>query len=233
MPTIAFVNPKGGAGKTTSALLLATELAQKADVTVVDADPNRPITDWAKLNGKPERITVHSDITEENVFDVIDEAAETTPFVIVDLEGTASTTVAYAVSRADLVLIPLQAKQLDGRQAARAVQLVRRQERAFKTKIPHAVVMTRTSAAIRSRAMREITAQIRNAGVEVLDIEIYERTAFDALIAFGGTLHDLDRRRVTGVDKAIANAKAYTRAVLKLLERIDEGEDLEIREAAQ
>ncbi len=43
MPTIVFVSPKGGVGKTTAALLLASELARAAPVTVVDADPNHPI----------------------------------------------------------------------------------------------------------------------------------------------------------------------------------------------
>ncbi len=41
MPVIAFANPKGGSGKSTSALLLATELAVKgASVTIIDADPS-------------------------------------------------------------------------------------------------------------------------------------------------------------------------------------------------
>ena len=43
MPTNVFVSPKGGAGKTTAALLLATQLASSYDVTMIDADPNRPI----------------------------------------------------------------------------------------------------------------------------------------------------------------------------------------------
>ena len=48
MPTIAFVSPKGGAGKTTSAFLLSAALAKLYDVTVIDADPNHPIKTWAK-----------------------------------------------------------------------------------------------------------------------------------------------------------------------------------------
>jgi hypothetical protein len=36
-----------GLGKSTSALLLATFLAKLYDVTVIDADPNHPIRDWA------------------------------------------------------------------------------------------------------------------------------------------------------------------------------------------
>lgn len=217
MPTIVFANPKGGAGKTTSALILATELARYAGVTIVDADPNRPITDWARLPGKPDAITVASDVGEETILDVIDEAAERTPFVIVDLEGTASTVVAYAIGRADLVLIPLQAKQLDGKQAARAIGLVERQQKAFRKTIPHAVLMTRTSTAIRSRGLRAILDQLRGHEVAVLDVELIERTAFDAFIAYGGTLEDLDPREVSGVDKAIANARAYAAAVIELL----------------
>ena len=45
MPTIVFASPKGGAGKSTAAVLLGTELAAKGgDVTIIDADPNRPVS---------------------------------------------------------------------------------------------------------------------------------------------------------------------------------------------
>ena len=231
MPTIVFANPKGGAGKTTSALVLATELSRRVGVTVIDADPNRPITDWGRLEGKPDNITVLCEVGEENILDVIDEAAERTPFVIVDLEGTASTAVAYAIGRADLVLIPLQAKQLDGKQAARAIQLVKRQEKAFRKEIPHAVVMTRTSAAIRSRALNAIIDQLHENGVPLLDVELIERVAFDAFIAYGGTLEDLDRKEVSGVDKAVANARKYAASVIRMLNEHTEADKADLREA--
>ena len=53
MPVISFVSPKGGVGKTTSALILATELAAQgaSRVTIIDADPNLPIAKWSKLPG--------------------------------------------------------------------------------------------------------------------------------------------------------------------------------------
>ena len=45
MPTIVFASPKGGAGKSTSAVVLASELALRgAQVVVIDADPNRPVS---------------------------------------------------------------------------------------------------------------------------------------------------------------------------------------------
>ena len=43
VPTISFIQPKGGAGKSTSALVLALELAKGASTAIIDADPNAPI----------------------------------------------------------------------------------------------------------------------------------------------------------------------------------------------
>ncbi|MGT2516573.1 ParA family protein [Sphingomonas panni] len=48
MPTIVFLSPKGGVGKTTSAMVLANQLSQAAAVTVIDADPNRPFQSWER-----------------------------------------------------------------------------------------------------------------------------------------------------------------------------------------
>src|SRR5262245_43111469 len=99
MPTIAFVSSKGGAGKTTSALLLATALTHLYDVTVIDADPNHPIKNWAEGGNAPPRLTVISDADENSIIERIATAAARTPFVIVDLEGTASKIVVLAISQ--------------------------------------------------------------------------------------------------------------------------------------
>ena len=71
MPTIVFVSPKGGAGKTTAALLLATQLASSYDVTMIDADPNRPIKGWAAAGNAPKRLRILSDVDEENIIERI------------------------------------------------------------------------------------------------------------------------------------------------------------------
>src|ERR1700733_10362934 len=74
MPTIVFASPKGGAGKSTSAVLLASELALKgAGGTVLDADPNKPVSHWAARGGSPEQLTVIADLSESTIFDEIDK----------------------------------------------------------------------------------------------------------------------------------------------------------------
>jgi chromosome partitioning protein len=58
MPVIAFCSPKGGAGKTTAATVLATELAERgASVTIIDADPNKNArsTQRPKRRGRGQR----------------------------------------------------------------------------------------------------------------------------------------------------------------------------------
>ena len=93
------------------------------------------------------------------------EASAKTTFVVVDLEGTASMTVAYAISRADLVVIPVQGSQLDAAEAAKAIRLIRQQEKAFVRRIPYAVLFTRTSTAIKPRTFQHIRNEFVSHGV--------------------------------------------------------------------
>jgi chromosome partitioning protein len=218
MPTIVFASPKGGAGKSTSAVLLATELASSgATVTVIDADPNKPLSQWAKRAGKPDTLTVLADVKEDSIIDAIEKAATESIFVIVDLEGTASMTVGYAMSRADLVIVPTQGSHLDAAEAVKAIRLVRAQEKAFSKKIPLSILFTRTSAAIRPRTLQSIEAEFGAQEVPMFDVQIHEREAYRAIFAFGGTLRSLDSTQVSNLPAAIANAKLFATEVISKL----------------
>jgi chromosome partitioning protein len=225
MPTIVFASPKGGAGKSTSAVILASELARRgAAIVIIDADPNRPVTAWARRPGKPETLDVIADVTEETVIDEIESAAARVPFVIVDLEGTASMTVAYAISRADLVIIPSQGSQLDAAEAAKAVRLIRQQEKAFARRIPHAVLFTRTSAAIKPRTLQHIRSEFEAHGVPALETQMHEREAYRAVFSFGGTVDGLNAAQVSGLDGAIRNARTFAAEVVALLRQTQNAE---------
>lgn len=227
MPVISIANPKGGSGKTTAALILASELGAKgADVTVIDADPERWISSWAELPGKPVGVEIVVDVTEDTIMDRIDEAAARSQFVIIDLEGTASLMVANAISLSDLVIVPVQGSSMDARGAAKTVRLIRNQERAARRKIPFSVLLTRTGAAIRSRALRNVQDQLSQAGVDMFAVNLVERAAFKELTDFGGTLTGLDPAQVANIDKAVDNARAYVGEVLaKLRARGETAED--------
>jgi chromosome partitioning protein len=218
MPTIVFATPKGGAGKSTSAVILATELALKgAEVTILDADPNKPICQWARRGTKPEKITVIGDISETTIIDEIEDAAQKTPLVVVDLEGTASMMVAYAISRADLVIIPTQGSQLDAAEAAKAIKLIRQQEKAFNKKIPFAILFTRTSPTLKPRTLAHIQSEFKNHDIQAFVTQVHEREAYRALFSFGGTLESLDSSQVANLEKAVTNAREFAAETVSML----------------
>lgn len=218
MPVIAFANPKGGAGKTTSALLLASELASRgATVSILDADPEKWISQWGALPGRPTNVTIVSDITEDTIVDQIEAAAAEAQFVVIDLEGTASLMVANAIGMSDLVIIPTQGSSMDAKGAAKTIRLIRNQARMARRDIPHAVLLTRTSAAVASRAIRNVRDQLDQAGIPVFDASIVERAAYRDILDYGGLLADLDRAKVSNVDKAVENARAFAVEVVARL----------------
>ena len=218
MPVISFASPKGGVGKTTAALLLATELAQKGvGVTVIDADPEHYIEKWSKLPDKPKNLHVFTASDEEKITEDIERAAEVTPFVIVDLEGSANLMVVYSILSSDLVIIPMQPSGLDATGAAKALKLVKRQEKSARRNIPHAVLFTRTKAAIRTKTFAFIQEQMQKANVPVFTTQILEREVYRALFDFGGTLSGLDPKDVYKLEDAIGNARNFAGEVLAMV----------------
>lgn len=218
MPVISFANPKGGAGKTTSALLLAGELAARgASVAIVDADPERWISQWAALPGKPANLSIIGDVTEDSIVDTVEEASSTYQFVIIDLEGTASLMVANAIGMSDLVIIPTQGASMDAKGASKTIKLIRNQSRLAKREIPYAVLLTRVSAAVASRSLKNVREQLDSAGIEVMEASIVERAAYRDLLDFGGLLGNLDPKQVSNLDKAVQNAMEFTAEVVAKL----------------
>ena len=218
MPVVAFANPKGGAGKTTGALLLATELASRgARVTVIDADPEKWISQWARLPGKPQDVTVVADVTEETIIDAIEDADRDAHCVVVDLEGTASLMVSNAIGMSDLVIIPVQGSSMDAKGGAKTIRLIRNQEKMTRRSIAYAVLLTRTGAAVTTRSLRNVAEQLQAGGIAVFETAIVERAAYRDLFDYGGTLEDLDKSQVSNLDKAVANAREFAGEVLTRL----------------
>jgi chromosome partitioning protein len=222
MPTIALASPKGGAGKSTSVALLGSDLAELGTtVTIIDADPNHPLVKWGRRPGIPEGLKVIETNSEEQLVDAIEDAARKTAFVIIDLEGTASSTVGVAMSRADLVIIPTKGSDLDAAEAVKAIKFIRFQEKNYRRVIPFAVLFTQTRPAIRPRTQVSIETELSEQGIPMFGTQLHERDPYRAIFSFGGTLSGLDPKQVRGIDAAIADVRAFSSEVIKQLDEIE------------
>lgn len=215
MPTIVIASPKGGAGKSTTAVLLGTELAHAgANVVMLDCDPNQSLTLWADRGPLPDRISVLSSVSESDIVKTIKRHDTDGQIVIVDLEGVASRLVSRAISQADLVITPMRATTLDATIGVRALQLISEEEEALDRKIPHAVVFTMTKA-IRSKQHSGIAGSLAEQGVDLINPPLMERAAFSALFEFGGDLYTMPAQG--NMDGAIENAAQFAQAVYQRL----------------
>ena len=227
MPVIAVSNPKGGAGKSTTTLLLATYLAQKgASVSVLDADPNQPILDWKNNGESKTKLTVVGGIRESNLMETLEKQPH--QFVFIDLEGTASLLVSRSIAMADFVIVPVQASAVDVRQAGKAIRAVRDEEKVAQRsnpsrRIPFRVLMTRTPApgAPVSSVQRQLEAEIEAAGISRFKTSLAERMAFKAVFVERLALDEMTGLSVGNLEAACENVHQLAEELIACLAQIE------------
>jgi len=189
-------------------------------VALVDCDPNQVTAGWAQAReeaGLEVPFEAIANPGEDKVIDVLDELSAQYPFVIVDLEGTASLMMSRTMSRSDLTVIPMQASPVDAKQAARAVGLIRVEEKMLRREIPMRILMTRNNPAIKTRDEKAITEQLDAANVPMLEVPLHERAAFRAVFTYNKTLRELTSKESAGLPKAKENAEGFAYYVVKAL----------------
>jgi chromosome partitioning protein len=213
---IAFISPKGGAGKTTAALVLALGLVERGwRVAMIDSDPNKPLVHWSTLPGRPERLTIHPAPTMQDIRDAERDARRRDPdWIILDTEGSIRGAMAFTTLRPDLVLTPLAGSHLEAMQAIKAAEMVREFGQRAGRPLPHRCILTRIPAAIRPRSLKAVVEQLREHEIALLPTALLEKEAFRALFSMGGGFDGLEAGGVGGAAAARANAEAYVEAVL-------------------
>ena len=219
MAVISIGNPKGGAGKTTLALVLADTLATSgASVSVIDADPNAIIEKWATKRRNADRPLPYRVIprpTESEMIGTIDRISKEDQFVIIDLEGSASHMTSRALARSHMVLVPFNLSPIDAELAAQAVKAIQEEEEALERRIPFRLVRSRTNAAIETKTAKRIVDAIRAAELPLLETALVERAAYRDIYEFGVLLSELDNATTSGVRNAITNAAELAQAVVE------------------
>lgn len=215
MPVITFANTKGGAGKTTAALLLATELARQGNrVTILDADPQRWISRWHETGSPLPNIDVVSYVNATNIQQTLSARKPQTDYFIIDLPGFSSPLIATALGLSDHVLIPIQGCAMDAKGGAQVLELLSYLEQRANIRIPHSVVLTRVNSMVTTRALAAVKVLLAERKVRVLDTPIIERAAYRDLFDYGCSLYEMEAERFSNLDKAKENAEAFANEVL-------------------
>ena len=185
MPVVSLCSTKGGVGKTTLAICLASAAAQRgARVVILDADPNGHVRAWreaADREGRGGGDDVIAGVKEDTMQDRIAESLERYDLVLVDLEGAASKAVTYAIALSDMVVIPSGISGMDLQEVFRTQVEVRRAEKFVKHHIPARVIFT-GMATIASRVAKHARQEVIDAGIPVFETETIRRpNAYQAM----------------------------------------------------
>lgn len=221
MSVITFASSKGGAGKTTSAIVLATTLVQRYRVCVIDADPAGRLMAWSRKNKLPWGLDVRASLNERQIWSDITQARQDHDHVVIDLEGAATRLNARILGESDLVIVPMGDEQPDAEAAIETLAQIQLEAGQLNRSIPVRILFARTKAAVKSRLAKSLNQQVRDK-IGAFATELHDRTAFSSLHSFGGTLYDMDETQVTGAQKAIGNAELFAQEVESVLSWIQD-----------
>lgn len=124
---IVVANSKGGVGKTSISVHLATWLADQGhSVVLADCDAQQSSSDWL-AEAAPEIRTVRlADPTA--ILDALPQLAQEADYVIADGPGSNTETSRALLLRADLALVPCKASMLEVRALAQATAVLRQSQ---------------------------------------------------------------------------------------------------------
>ena len=178
MRTIALINQKGGVGKTTIALHLATAFWQHGRNTLVlDLDPQASATEWH--DARTQEFPAVTSIQPSRLEKVVAEAHGIgTDVLILDTAPHSEATALAAARVADLVLVPCHPSIMDlraMRKTAELLQLVKAQAFAVLNGVaPH--------GSVANEAAESIAGDL---GLPVAAARLGQRVAYDRCLIAG------------------------------------------------
>ena len=112
MPVVAIVNQKGGTGKTTLSINLASAFAQIYPTLLMDADPQASALDWADSRATQQMNLDACGVEPSRLLRDVRSLAPGYAWIIIDGPPGIGRVSADAVRAADIVLIPSNTNSL-------------------------------------------------------------------------------------------------------------------------
>ena len=174
MHVIAFLNQKGGVGKTTLSIHIATALAVTARVLLIDADPQGSALDWAAQREESARFSVVG-FPKPVLHREIDALGNGYDWVIIDGPPRVNELARSAIAACSLVLIPVQPSPFDVWAAKDIIDIVK------EFSIPKPTLETRflVNRLFQNTMLgTEVKEALASFGIPVLENVICNRTEY-------------------------------------------------------
>lgn len=190
MQTIAVVSQKGGAGKTTLAVHLATEAAKSRVALILDTDPQATASRWGEWRGGREPEVIDCGAPSLLAGKLTKAAELGAELAVIDTPPHADAMARQASRLADLILIPCRPRAFDLAAIEATAELVRSSGKpafvVFNAGPPRAPLIYRDAAILVADAF----------GMPIAPVILPERAAFHHSAAAGRTApeHDVEGR---------------------------------------
>jgi chromosome partitioning protein len=184
MKTVAICAQKGGGGKTTTAISLATAATRAGyNAAVIDLDPQQSASSWGDDRGDAPPEVISGQATRLHV--LLDAATkESFDLIIVDTGPAADAAARKCAELADVVLIPCRPAAFDLKAIKTTLDLV------AATRTPAWVVLN--AAPPRSRVVDEAIAVVTGLGGQVAPVVMCHRAAYAHAVIAGQTAQEFE-----------------------------------------
>lgn len=170
MKIISFLSPKGS-GKTTAVINVASCLASRFKVAVIDTDPQQSILNW-NTSGKA-KFDVYSLSSVEDILNLRHEAVLSgVDFVIVDGFGSMHPMMKACVTESDLVVIPVTPSPIDFSVSTQMIDLID----AIGSKVVYQYLITKKIN--RTKMLSIVLGNFDRMGAPVLKSMLSQRQSF-------------------------------------------------------
>ena len=188
MPVIAIVNQKGGTGKTTLSINLASAFAELYPTVLLDADPQGSALDWADSRPSAQMNLDAYELQPGQLLRDVRALAPGYQWTIIDGPPGIGRTSAEAVRAADIVLIPSKPSPFDVWACVDMVEAVRARQQA--TGGPPRAFFVITMARPRTRLVAQVGEALAEYGIAALSSRTTERVAYPTMAIEGKSVLD-------------------------------------------
>ncbi|WP_088251680.1 ParA family partition ATPase [Fimbriiglobus ruber] len=185
---IAVLNQKGGVGKTTLTVHLATALARRGEkVLLIDADPQGSALDWAAARRGTPLFPV-AGMPKAGLHKELPALAADYSTVLIDGPPRVYDVARSAIMASDLVLIPVQPSPYDVWAAKEIVDLLH-EATVYKPNLKMAFVINRKIA--NTAIGRDVAEALAEYPIPVLVASVAQRVLFAESATQGMTVYEL------------------------------------------